>query len=261
MMAQEGLPPPALHAGHALFLDVDGTLLEFADRPEVVHVDAALLTLLRAACAALHGAVAFISGRSVADLDRLFAPVHLPAAGQHGLERCDASGRVHRHTVPLDAMREARTRLHGLAQSHDGLLLEEKGFSLALHYRQAPELEAFAVAAAAQAVAALGPQFELQRGKMVVEIKPSGRDKGSAIEEFMREAPFSGRVPVFAGDDLTDEFGFRVVDRAGGTSIKVGPGASVARFRLADARAVRAWLAHLAAATTSAQVRKPGQAQ
>jgi trehalose 6-phosphate phosphatase len=246
-----------LHTGHALFLDVDGTLLEFAERPDIVHVDPGLLTLLSAACAALQGAVAFISGRSVADLDRLFAPLRLPAAGQHGLERRDAAGGVHRHAAPLDAMRKAQASLRGFVRSHAGLVLEEKGFCLALHYRQAPTLEAAAVAAATQAAAALGTQFELQRGKMVVEVKPSGRDKGSAIAEFMQEAPFSGRAPVFAGDDLTDELGFRIVDRAGGTSVKVGPGASVARFRLSDARAVRAWLGHIATPASSIHVRGP----
>ena len=118
--------------------------------------------------------------------------------------------------------------------------------NIALHFRGAPLLEAELVPLLERLVSELGHDFELQAGKMVLEIKPTGKDKGTAIEEFMQEHPFRGRVPIFIGDDLTDEYGFALVNRLGGHSIKVGAGASVALWRLADAPAVRGWLGRLA---------------
>lgn len=243
---------PGFAPDWALFLDVDGTLLELAERPDAVRVGAAEVALLRALQRAAGGALALVSGRPVADLDALFAPLALPAAGQHGVERRDAAGAVHRH-APSQALRREAARLHEFAARHRGLILEDKGNSLALHFRLAPQFGAAAGAALAEAAAALGEGFELLRGKMVVELKPSGRDKGMAITEFMREAPFTGRRPVFVGDDHTDEHGFAVVNRLGGESIKVGAGESVARWRIADARAVRAWLAQWAASVGAGQ--------
>jgi trehalose 6-phosphate phosphatase len=233
---------PAFARGWAMFLDIDGTLLEHVERPDAVRADAALGKLLAALEEVTGGAIALISGRPVAVLDTLFAPLRLPAAGQHGIERRDARGTVHRHMFPLEPLRNAARQLGEFAAGHAGLLLEDKGHSLALHYRLAPELAAVAREAVTRALALLGPKFELQSGKLVFEIKPGGRDKGTAIEEFMAEAPFAGRLPVFVGDDATDEYGFAIVNRAGGHSIKVGPGVSIARWRLADAAAVRRWL-------------------
>ena len=148
--------------------------------------------------------------------------------------------------VVADQLKVAAARLAAFAAAHPGLLLEDKGRSLALHYRLAPQLEGEARALVGEVLAGLGEGFELQRGKMVLELRPGGRDKGSAIAEFMAEAPFRGRVPAFVGDDLTDEFGFGVVNGMGGVSVKVGEGASQARWRIADAAAVRAWLAQWA---------------
>ncbi len=233
---------PAFSARWAFFLDIDGTLLELAERPERVRVDAALVRLLGELHRAAGGAVALISGRSVAGVDALFAPLELPVAGQHGIERRDGAGHMHRHVGALEPLRRAAARLQAYAAARPGLALEDKGASLALHYRQAPKLVDEARAAMAAVAAALGEAFELQGGKMVLELKPGGRDKGSVIEEFMHEAPFRGRTPVFVGDDLTDEYGFGVVNRMGGHAIKVGAGASTARWRLAGTRAVRAWL-------------------
>ena len=130
--------------------------------------------------------------------------------------------------------------------ANPGLLLEEKGASLALHYRSAPSLAGLAEREVRQVVVELGDDFELQSGKLVFEVKPSGKDKGTAIDEFMAEAPFAGRRPVFVGDDLTDELGFERVNRIGGDSVKVGPGPTRARWRLENADAVRAWLAGFA---------------
>jgi trehalose 6-phosphate phosphatase len=231
----------------AFFLDIDGTLLEHAERPDAVRASAAESRLLAALERAAGGAVALISGRPVADIDALFAPLRLPAAGQHGVERRNAAGRVHRHRFPQRALRRAAARIAQFAAGRRGLLLEDKGFNLALHFRLAPQLAGEARAALAEAAARLGPGFEVLEGKMVVELKPSGRDKGSAIEEFMREPPFAGRTPVFVGDDVTDEIGFSVVNRLGGHSVKVGAGATAARWRVADAAAVRAWLGEWAA--------------
>ena len=233
---------PAFAPNWAFFLDIDGTLLELAERPDRVRVDAALVKLLGELHRAAGGALALISGRSVAGVDARLAPLELPVAGQHGIERRDAAGRMHRHAVTLGPLRQAAARLQVFAAARPGLLLEDKGVSLALHYRQAPRLAAQARAEVAAVAAALGEAFELQAGKMVLELKPGGRDKGSVIEEYMREAPFRGRTPVFVGDDLTDEYGFGVVNRMGGHAIKVGAGASTARWRLAGTRAVRAWL-------------------
>lgn len=238
---------PPLSADWAIFLDVDGTLLEYAERPDAVRAEAPVFRLLEALQRGTGGALALISGRALADLDRLFAPLTLPLAGQHGVERRDAAGRVHRHAFPSHLLRRTAARIGAFAARHEGLLFEDKGHNLALHFRLAPQLGGAAQAALREAAAQLGGDFEVQEGKMVVELKPSGRDKGMAIEEFMREAPFAGRTAVFIGDDLTDEFGFGVVNRLGGHSVKVGPGASAARHRIADAAAVRALLAAWAA--------------
>jgi len=232
--------------GWALFLDIDGTLLEFAANPGAVTVDPDLAQLLRGLYDNSGGAVALISGRSVADADSLFAPLKLCVAGQHGAERRDFSGGLHLHAPPLGGLRLAAERLRRLAAAHPDLVLEEKGMNIALHFRGAPRLEAELVPLLERLVSELGQDFELQAGKMVLEIKPTGKDKGTAIEEFMQEHPFRGRVPIFIGDDLTDEYGFALVNRLGGHSIKVGPGASVAPRRLADAPAVRGWLDRLA---------------
>lgn len=234
---------PPFAAGWAFFLDVDGTLLEHADHPQAVRAGSDLRVLLEGLTAAAGGAVALISGRSVEDIDRLFAPLRLPAAGQHGTERRSAGGAVQRRAPPLERLARAAADLVRLTAAHDGLVFENKGMTLALHYRQAPQLHGLAEREMRSAAAALGDEFELQSGKFVFELKPSGKDKGSAIAEFMAEVPFAERVPVFLGDDLTDEYGFDVVNGFGGHSIKVGLGESHARWRLADAAAVRRWLA------------------
>lgn len=246
-MSEQLEPEVATSAdGCALFLDIDGTLLEFAAHPSAVTVDPDLAHLLRGLYAATAGALALISGRSVGDADSLFAPLKFCVAGQHGAERRDFAGGLHLHTPPVDGLRRAAERLRRLVSLHPGLMLEEKGMNIALHFRGAPSLEAELVPLLERLVSELGQDFELQTGKMVLEIKPTGKDKGTAIEEFMQEYPFHGRVPIFIGDDLTDEYGFALVNRLGGHSIKVGPGESVALWRLAGASAVRDWLDRLA---------------
>lgn len=239
-MPMRRMPPFA--ADWSLFLDIDGTLLEFAARPQEVHVEAALLELLKQLSASTGGAVALVSGRSVEDIDKLFSPLAFPTAGQHGTERRAAEGTIHRHMPPVEKLGFAAAQLVRLTAAHAGLVLENKGMTLALHYRLAPDLRALAEREMRRIAAGLGEGFELQSGKFVIEIKPSGKDKGSAIAEFIAEAPFAGRRPVFIGDDLTDEPAFDVVNRAGGHSVKVGPGITQARWHLFDAAAVRRWL-------------------
>jgi trehalose 6-phosphate phosphatase len=240
-MAQLTGPPPFIR-NPAWFLDIDGTLLDIEDHPEKVHVTPAELQLIENLRKAAGGALALVSGRSVAVLDALFHPVELPVAGQHGAERRDAQGGIHKHGIPGKALEGILGRISRFAKRHEGLVVENKGQSVALHYRLAPQLAGEAQAAVREAARAAGPSLEVQDGKMVFEVKPAGCDKGKAIAAFLHEAPFAGRVPVFLGDDVTDELGFRVVNRLGGHSIKVGTGASAARWRLADPAQARAWL-------------------
>lgn len=240
------LPRPHAPGTWAFFLDIDGTLIELVDRPDAVRTDPAIVQLLAGLRAATGGAVALISGRPVAVIDSLFAPLRLPVAGLHGIERRDALGKLHAHSFAAKPLRWAAGHLAASASQHAGLIFEDKGLALALHYRQAPQLEEVARGIAAAVAKELGEGFELMRGKMVIEIKPGGRDKGAAIEDFLREAPFLGRTPVFVGDDLTDEYGFSMVNRLGGHSFKVGAGKTAARWRLADSVEVRAWLTRCA---------------
>jgi trehalose 6-phosphate phosphatase len=233
---------PPFRPDWAFFLDLDGTLFEIRATPQAVRGAPEEVELVARLNEAAGGAVALISGRAIAKIDELFAPLRLAAAGQHGAERRDAHGVLKRIDLPKIELQKAADAIAAFAASHDGLLFEHKGLSMALHYRLAPHLADAAHAAVREAAAALGGAVEVQEGKMVAELKPAGYDKGRAIEQFMREAPFAGRVPVFIGDDATDEHGFEVVNRLGGHSVKVGEGASAARWRLEAPAAVRAWL-------------------
>ena len=226
----------------ALFLDVDGTLLALAEHPDAVRVDASLLRLLSDFRSALDGALALITGRGIAAIDGLFAPEVLTMAGQHGAARRDAQGALRALVSSREPLRVAVEQLRRMTESKRGLLIEEKGMRVAVHFRQAPELAGAAFNAATTVAHMLGSDFELQSGKMVFEIKPRGHDKGAAITAFMQEAPFMGRVPVFIGDDLTDEFSFEAVNRLGGHSIKVGFGESAATWRPSDTASVLDWL-------------------
>jgi trehalose 6-phosphate phosphatase len=225
----------------AVFLDFDGSIVEIAETPDAVVVEPALKTLLTDLKTSLGGALAIVSGRPIAVLDEMIGSSRFAAAGLHGLERRNASGQLQRAAtppMPLDAVRDA---LIGFVRAHAGLALEDKGVTLALHYRGAPQQADACRSAAANAVN--GTPFEILPGKMVLEIKPPGTDKGDAIEAFLAEAPFKGRVPVFCGDDLTDESGFAAVNARGGHSIKVGiDGQSNARFRVETVIALRLWL-------------------
>jgi trehalose 6-phosphate phosphatase len=239
-------PPPLPPRPLAIFLDLDGTLLELRDDPAETRADAALADLLDRLAAAAEGALALVSGRTVASIDRLFSPRRFAAAGQHGAERRDAAGVLHRHGAPDERLAALRRRAEAFMARQPSLLLEDKGASLALHYRRAPYLEPEVRALCDALVEEGGGAFVLQAGKHVCEIKPAGRDKGAAIAEFMAERTFRGRLPLFVGDDLSDEFGFAAVNRLGGIAVKVGAGESIAPWRLPDIQAARCWLAEYA---------------
>ena len=235
--------PPAFAPDWCFFLDVDGTLVEIASRPDAVRIEAHLRTLLAELHQAAGGALALVSGRALADLDRLFAPLKLPCAGQHGAERRDSAGRMRRHTDGIAALRTCADGFAAFANARPGMLFEDKGGTLALHFRARPECRAETLHIMLGALGRLGAGYNLIEGKMVYEITAAGHDKGKAISAFMKEPPFAGRVPVFIGDDTTDEYGFSVVNALGGHSLKVGSGRTLARWMIADAATVRTWLA------------------
>jgi trehalose 6-phosphate phosphatase len=225
-----------LYPSCALFLDFDGTMVDIAPQPHAVHVPQPLISVLHDLNDYLHGAVAVISGRPIEQLDALLHPLRLPVAGVHGAERRSLDGEL--HLIATHPMERIETAARELAAHNPGLLVEDKRSSLALHYRQRPDLEALCLATMQEAVDA-SPGMTLQRGKMVAEARPGGASKGRAIEDFLREPPFAGRTPVFIGDDVTDEVGFSTVQRLGGIGIKVGEGASVAWRRLPDPSTLR----------------------
>jgi trehalose 6-phosphate phosphatase len=231
----------------AFFLDVDGTLVDIAPTPDAVVVDDELRAMLRALVFGSHGAVALVSGRAISVLDDLFSPLLLPCAGLHGFERRTAAGNYLRKPLPPGhLLSEAREQLLRLNGAYPELLLEDKRFSLALHFRQAPQLEALVTERVEEIAGTLAPHFEVQRGRCVVEIRPAQANKATALAEFMQEEPFRGRRPLCLGDDLTDEYAFEWVNAAGGLSISVGPERdSHARAHLHSVAAARLWLHRL----------------
>lgn len=230
----------------AFFFDFDGTLVELAPTPDSIHVPPSLLALLDALRRRAHGAVAILSGRGIDNIDQHLKMPDLPVAGLHGAERRDANGDTQRVGFNDARLLRIERELADVVDRYPGMLLEIKGAAVALHYRNAPEREAIAREAAERLVADYADAYVLQPGKMVFEIKPKGVDKGRALAAFLDEPPFAGRTPVFAGDDLTDEKGFAVVNARGGLSIKVGAGETSARVRLDSVDAlhaqIRRWL-------------------
>lgn len=228
-----------------LFLDVDGTLADLAPTPDEVRIGSELIALLERIHGQLEGALALISGRPLAQLDRLFAPLRLPAAGIHGFERRGGTHVVFRPTLVAESLGAVRAQLADAASSRPGLLLEDKGVALALHYRAAPEAADTVAALITAAAQRLGPGFEALEGDMVYELKPATLNKATAIEAFMTEEPFEGRIPIYIGDDYTDFDGFGAVRRNGGVDIAVGERVP-ARWHLPDPAAVRDWLRRFA---------------
>jgi trehalose 6-phosphate phosphatase len=237
-------PPPSLE--WCLFLDVDGTLFELTDSPFDTCADAELKALLSEVAERLGGALALVSGRSIEYLDALFAPLRLPAAGLHGVERRKATGIMHGASFVDSQLDPARAAIKALVEAHPGTLFEDKGRTVAVHFRMAPQFEPVVRETMVAAAARLSSNYHIQEGSMMFEVKPRGFTKGSAIGAFMREPPFSGRKPVFVGDDLTDLDGFKAVQDQGGISIAVGDRVP-AQYRLENVAAVRAWLKGIAA--------------
>ncbi|WP_420391837.1 trehalose-phosphatase [Acuticoccus sp.] len=229
----------------ALFLDFDGTLVEIADRPDGVVVAPSLHDLIERAVARTDGAVAVVSGRPVKEIDR-FLGIPIAAAGMHGLEfRRTPGGEIEHQPAPpeMDTLRKRIADFPFMGSS--GVVMEDKGAGLAVHYRAEPSRQEDVVAAMDRATEDLDT-LHLIHGKMVVEAKRRGFDKGAAVRAFLERAPFAGRTPIFIGDDVTDEDGIRAANAAGGYGIKVGEGSTDAPHRLPDVAAVHAWLAALA---------------
>jgi trehalose 6-phosphate phosphatase len=228
-----------------LFLDVDGTLIEISATPFHTIGDPEVTQLLREVASRLGGALGLVSGRAIEYLDALFTPLRLPVAGLHGVERRDAAGVMHRNDEDHE-LDVARAAFKALVNAHPGTVFEDKGRSIAVHYRQAPEYEARIAEIVAGIAERMGSAYHIQEGIMMRELKPAGFSKASAIHAFMREAPFAGRRPIFVGDDLTDRDGFEAVHAHGGISIAVGDRVA-GHYRAADVAAVRAWLKQLTA--------------
>lgn len=243
-MASLPPPHPTLIDGAALFLDFDGTLVELADTPDAIAVPAGLAPMLERLRQRLGGRLAIVSGRSLADLER-HLPLHgIGFSGSHGLELRLADGTRLPLSVPI-GLDDVRARVETFAAAR-GLLVEEKPAGIALHYRLTPE----AGAAADAFVTALARErgFVVQRGAMVVELRPTGATKGDAIKAFMTEPDFAGARPLFMGDDLTDEHGFAAAASLGGAGILVGPERdSAARYRLGSVADAARWLLEAAA--------------
>ncbi len=225
----------------AFFFDVDGTLVDLQPHPDDVRADLDLTKLLSHLHLRCHGALAFVSGRRLSDLDRIFAPLHYTCVGLHGAEIRFPDGTKHHTSAQI--MDHARPALRLYVAQHPGLFLEDKGATLAVHFRARPDLSADVIACLNQF--APGDDIAVQEGKAVAELKPTAYDKGSAILSLMKLPPFAGRTPVFFGDDLTDEFGFAAINALGGCSVRIGAAETPtdAQAHLENPQALRALLA------------------
>lgn len=235
---------PPVPERFALFLDFDGTLVDITDRPEGVLVADGLQAIIEKVVERAGGAVAVVTGRKVADVDTFLA-MPIAAAGMHGLERRAKPGAAIDHAPPPAEIATLRQRIQAWDKLGDGVSMEDKGAGLAVHYRAAPGREA-EVKARMQVWVEDLETLHLIHGKMVVEAKGKGFDKGVAVDAFMASAPFAGRTPIFIGDDTTDEDGMRAAQAAGGFGIKVGDGETCAKYRLPDVPAVHTWLKDIA---------------
>jgi trehalose 6-phosphate phosphatase len=239
-MNEPNAPPPSLPADAALFLDFDGTLVELADAPDLIAVPTTLSDLLVRLSDRLGGRVAILSGRALGDLERHLGCTGFAVSGSHGLELRLPDGRILSQPPVVD-LAEARAAVARFAAERPGLLVEDKPAGIAVHFRQAPELEAEVAVLLGDIARDRG--LGLQHGKAVVELRPAGADKGDALRALMAEPPFAGARPLFVGDDLTDEDGFAAAASLGGAGVLVGaPRASAARWLLPDVAAVAHWL-------------------
>jgi len=216
----------------AVFLDFDGVIAEIAPTPDAVVVDPQTISRLQSLRSALDGALAIVSGREIESIDELVRPIELAVAGDHGNTRRRVDGElVVTNGAALTAAASLHQHLIGIFGRDEAILVELKPSAVAVHYRLAPEREAECVAAVMEALPNY-PALSPMTGKMVIEARAAGANKGMAVDDFMAEAPFSGRIPLFVGDDLTDEDGFAAVQALGGAGIKVGTGDTIAAYRI-----------------------------
>jgi trehalose 6-phosphate phosphatase len=231
----------------ALLLDVDGTILDLAPTPRGVWVPPSLRHAMGRLAERSGGAVALVSGRSLSELDLLFSPLQLPAVGGHGAEFRPFAGAelAVRRLVPLDAAIKRKFAL--VAEIGPGVLIEDKGYAIALHYRLAPQLEA-SVKQAVGAICAENPSvpIEVLPGKFVLEIKQKGFSKASGVRELMRYPPFLDRHPIFIGDDVTDESVFEMIGEFHGLAFSVGRMVAGVNGHFEKPEAVRSWLSQIA---------------
>ena len=239
-MRPSDITPPTPCPDWALFLDIDGTLIDIAPTPDAVQVPETLAPALAAASTWLGGALAIVSGRSLADIDRLMAPLHPPCVGEHGAVIRHPDGKIVHAGADRAVPAAWRTRLNQATRDWAGVLVEEKGHCVAVHYRLAParerEVRDLVMGLAAENTA----EFEVLPASMAFEIRHRGLTKALAVETFMAQPPFADRVPVFVGDDVTDEDGFRAARAMGGLGLHVK---QVFRGRPSE---VRRWLSAFA---------------
>lgn len=239
-------------ARYALFLDIDGTLIDIADKPDGISVPPDLPDTLQQVSQMLGGALALVTGRALSYADTLFGAYRFPIAGLHGAERRSSSGSVER-IEPGSHFPALKRRIADEARQWPGVLVEDKGLAVAAHYRQAPEYQQQVEAVMTRYAELAGSDYALQRGKMVLEIRPAKASKGEAVRAFLSHPPFEGRFPIAVGDDITDEAMFKVANELGGHSIRIveTTADSVAQASLASAARLRALLAKLAHGRTA----------
>lgn len=232
----------------AVFLDIDGTLIDLAETPDGVVVPPDLPKNIKALSDRLGGALALVTGRAISLADSLFSPFQLPIAGLHGAERRGAGGHIERVTI-TPAFEAMKLAIADEAKALSGVIVEDKGAAVGAHFRLSPEHQTAVDEMMQRYLKSVAPDWTLQRGKMVIEIRPASADKGKAVEAFLEEMPFRGRRPLAIGDDVTDEAMFQAVNRIGGQSRRVGaPGAdTAARASIASPEKLRRLIARLAA--------------
>jgi trehalose 6-phosphate phosphatase len=241
------VPPLAANLRRcAILLDIDGTILDIAPSPQQVWVPTGLRRTLSRLLELTGGAVALVSGRSINDVDLIFSPLQLPAIGVHGAElRLSGDAELQTRVSPLS--KALKRKLAMVAELGAGILVEDKGYSLALHYRLAPEKGPAVLAAITKVCAGTAEEaVEILPGKLVVEVKPVGINKGDAVCALMQYPPFAGRLPIFIGDDTTDVPVFGIIPRFGGRAYSVGGIVADVDGHFATPEAVRAWLSQIA---------------
>ncbi|PYE89206.1 trehalose-phosphatase [Phyllobacterium leguminum] len=217
----QALPGADMLGDWAVFLDIDGTLLDIAESPEAIRVPDGLSRDLAVLAEKLDGALVLVTGRSISFVDTIFPDTRFPVAGLHGAERRDAAGRVSRVEPTADFLR-AKEELQKRAARWPHVIVEDKQAAIAVHYRQVPQFEKDMRRLMDEIAAIAGPGWTLQQGKMVVELRPAVHDKGHALETFMAIPPFVTRRPLAFGDDVTDEAMFKAANARGGFSVRIG---------------------------------------